>query len=235
MSSHEQDLRCMSIGGSLGGWVGVVLVSVILNLLGLIYYRGWASKDVLIEFGLVRSLYMVIIIVLILGFGCSLGYSVNLIQFCRKIISQYGVISWEWGRGVLRILVLVCYTILGVTLGVYILRLGGFYLDVYVSLVWGKFVYLVVSLLVLISSIVWKREVFSRIIYLQDIYQVFIIQIGVFFKKIFCKVELVVDIIFEKGVELVWVVSGEIVDLIVAWDLIFSIVIILFVIILMLY
>lgn len=152
LGGHEQDLRRMTTGGLLRGWVGVIIVSVVLNLIGLVYYRGWASKDVLIEFGLLRSLNIFLIMVLVFGFGCRLGYSLNLVQFCKKIIRQYNEVTWEWGAGWVRMVFLICYTSLGVVIGVYILSLGGFYLECYISSFWGKMVYLVVSLLVIVFS-----------------------------------------------------------------------------------
>nr|QEG77741.1 NADH dehydrogenase subunit 5 [Brentisentis yangtzensis] len=228
ISGHEQDLRSMTISGGTGGLIGLVMVSVVFNLVGLIYYSGWASKDILMEAGVLSSCNILIILVLLLAFSCSLGYSFNLISFGGEVVNQYGSISWKWSSSIINILVLILYTVLGVTLGVYVMSLGGFYLSYYVSSSIMKLFYLSVSLMILKFSMSWKSEVASSMLYLQDMYQVVIIKIMVWLKDILSGVEMVIDSVIEESAAFVFYLSSGVVDLVISWDLVFSIISLLF-------
>nr|YP_009121986.1 NADH dehydrogenase subunit 5 [Southwellina hispida]AIO11162.1 NADH dehydrogenase subunit 5 [Southwellina hispida] len=121
MIMHDQDFRGFMTGGLVGSVVGVLVMSSLWSLVGLTYFSGWLTKDGLLEMVMMKSVWVVVWIMVMVGLAGSGVYSLKLvyIMMMSSVVKISLMVSWEgvvkWGFGVL---FLGC--IMSVSFGVYV-------------------------------------------------------------------------------------------------------------------
>lgn len=114
MVCHDQDFRGFSLGGSVRGMVGVLVIRRLFRLVGLTYFRGWFTKDGFMEYLLFQGLGLIVWLVIIGALATRGVYSLKLLfrVMMQRLCKVPLLVDWKGLLGSLG--VMLC---LGVMLG----------------------------------------------------------------------------------------------------------------------
>nr|YP_010258319.1 NADH dehydrogenase subunit 5 [Pomphorhynchus bulbocolli]AFJ54191.1 NADH dehydrogenase subunit 5 [Pomphorhynchus bulbocolli] len=175
MQSHDQDYRGL-LGGSGGfsGVTGLVLLSSVWSLVGLMGFSGWVSKDILIEGLYACDIGLFGVIMGVGALSCSLTYCWKLISVvCGSgVVGSSVLVDWVMGSGLKVTLLLM--GVLSVCFGVLIEGMMDFSGVMGVLGLIEKYLYWLLAIVVYIvwaNSFVGASSSGSNMFYLQDLYQ----------------------------------------------------------------
>nr|YP_010258307.1 NADH dehydrogenase subunit 5 [Pomphorhynchus tereticollis]AFJ14718.1 NADH dehydrogenase subunit 5 [Pomphorhynchus tereticollis] len=192
LNTHDQDYRgVLGLGGLFSVVSGMVVLSSVWSLVGLVGFSGWVTKDVLLE-----SVYVqgggVVVSMLVVALSCSLMYSWKLLVTAigsGAARSLEGV-GWSVGGGLF--MAMGAMSCMGVSVG-WVVE-GSLDSSVAVGVIGGleKWSYWMVGVLVIGLILGWSlvSPVGANMLYLQDLYRVVVGGLTISGVLLFSKVEI---------------------------------------------
>nr|QJI81290.1 NADH dehydrogenase subunit 5 [Centrorhynchus clitorideus] len=115
---HDQDFRGLVSGGGVGGAVGVVMLSSIWSLVGIVGFSGWVTKDGLLEQGLWSLDGVFVKLMMVVGLAVSGVYCLKIVMSVSGQSAMKGSVVLGWGLSGSVVWVMVTgVSVVGVMLG----------------------------------------------------------------------------------------------------------------------
>nr|AFJ54203.1 NADH dehydrogenase subunit 5 [Pomphorhynchus sp. TP-2012] len=202
MSCHDQDYRgVLGLGGEFSAMMGVVVLSSVWSLLGLMGFSGWVTKDTLLESVYLQGGGLAVVMVVVVALSCSMLYGWKLVSISVGGGSVQSLNSVGWGVGSSLLAVMGVMSVLGVSVGG--LMNSGLDSSAALGVISGleKGAYWIIG--VMIVSVVLLGGLFSPVganmMYLQDLYQVLLSGVSVLSLLLASKVEYTVSSVVAEG------------------------------------
>lgn len=202
ISYHDQDYRgVLGLGGEFSAVSGVVVLRRVWSLVGLIGFRGWVTKDTLLERIYLQGGGLAVALVIVVAIRCRILYGWKLVSISVGRGGAQSLSSVGWGVSRSLLVVIGVIGVLGVSVGGLISR--GLDSSVALGVIRGleKGVYWVVGVIVI--SVVLLGGLFSPVganmMYLQDLFQVLLGGASVLSLLLVSKVEYAIRSVVVEG------------------------------------
>nr|AFJ14694.1 NADH dehydrogenase subunit 5 [Pomphorhynchus laevis] len=202
MSWHDQDYRgVLGLGGEFSAVSGVVVLSSVWSLVGLMGFSGWVTKDTLLESIYLQGGGLAVALVMVVALSCSMLYGWKLVSISVGSGGAQSLSSVGWGVSSSLLVVMGVMGVLGVSVGG--LMSSGLDSSVALGVISGleKGVYWVVGVMVI--SVVLLGGLFSPVganmMYLQDLFQVLLGGASVLSLLLVSKVEYAISSVVVEG------------------------------------
>nr|YP_214842.1 NADH dehydrogenase subunit 5 [Leptorhynchoides thecatus]AAT64939.1 NADH dehydrogenase subunit 5 [Leptorhynchoides thecatus] len=220
LGNHEQDARGLYGGGWLWGWMGVLYISVIMSLIGLLYFSGWVTKDFFMEMAMSSSISLIFIFILWFGLGCSLAYSLNLLNFIGGEVCLGNVLVSDFYVSLKDSCFLLLYMVVSVILGLFLFNVSGVGFGAYMSGVGVKLSYIIVSFIMVYILYTYSSNICSSMLYMQDIF-LLLLKGGLVWCLDLVRVDFFLSVMFEGSIFMSVFWFAWVLDFLLSWDLIF--------------
>nr|YP_010269815.1 NADH dehydrogenase subunit 5 [Pomphorhynchus laevis]AFI44249.1 NADH dehydrogenase subunit 5 [Pomphorhynchus laevis] len=193
VNMHDQDYRgVLGLGGLFSVVSGMVVLSSVWSLVGLVGFSGWVTKDALLESVYVQGGGVVVSMLVVVAMGCSLMYSWKLLVTAIGSGAAQSLegVGWSVGGGLF--MAMGAMSCMGVSVG-WVVE-GSLDSSVAVGVIGGleKWSYWMVGVLVIGLILGWSlvSPVGANMLYLQDLYRVVVGGLTILGVLLFSKVEI---------------------------------------------